>query len=72
MTTIEKIPTETAQKALVWAAGRPYVLLAVTDEEAGTVELISQGFGAEQIIAGLREAADHLESGLYDQGDEPS
>lgn len=67
-TVIEEIPVTTAQEALVRAGGNPYVLLSVVDHETGQVELISQGFSPEQIVAGLRETADLLTNELVKEG----
>lgn len=63
----EEATIAAAQAALVRSGGKPYILVALTDEETGQIELTSQGFTPEQIIAGLSEAAYQLDLALEGQ-----
>lgn len=67
MTALEDTPV---LPDLVRAGGVPFITLRLTDPETGRIELVTAGFTAEQVVAGLREAADSLAQHIEDEARE--
>jgi hypothetical protein len=53
--------------ALVRTGGNPYILINLVEPETGKIELITAGFSSEQVVLGLREAADQLAAALIEE-----
>lgn len=52
-------------RGLVLSGGLPFLLLCVTDAEAGTVELTHAGIDPAVIPAALRDIANQFEAGSF-------
>lgn len=64
---VQQIETPTTESIanLVRSGGNPYILLTVLPE--GVVDLVTAGFDPEDVVTGLREAADQLADHLIEQ-----